>query len=365
MAPTNGPHQPGHRTITRLPKRRRSLARRAALAFVALSLLLALLAPLSLAFSPDASRGGPVYHFFLPLAESNPGARLGHGLPSRQDQPQTYTLRDGDNLADLALELGRDVSTMACVTPSAGSLLSDLKPGQVIAIPPADSLCYTVQPGETLASIAERFGVAIAAIVETPWNELDSAEAVLEAGQRLLIPGAERPEIGGERVIPEAPSPLPLAAEQPAEPGPEPATAESGDPAPTEDVAPIQEIWAYGDGNFIWPVKGIISQGYRNGHRAIDIAAAYGLPVVAAGNGVVTKAGWSDLGYGLRVVIDHQIDYVTLYAHLAAFTVEEGQVVEKGQVIGYVGSTGNSTGPHVHFELRDFGYLVDVRSLLP
>ena len=109
---------------------------------------------------------------------------------------------------------------------------------------------------------------------------------------------------------------------------------------------------------------GWLSQGYRYDHRAIDIAAVQGTPVTAADRGVVVRAGWNDQGYGRFVVIDHQIDYVTLYAHLDRILVHEGEIVGQGQVIGTVGSTGNSTGPHLHFEIRDFGRLTNPLELL-
>jgi len=122
--------------------------------------------------------------------------------------------------------------------------------------------------------------------------------------------------------------------------------------------------WPYGSGHFFWPVYGWLTQTYRFDHRAVDIAATLGTPVTAADRGVVLRAGWNNQGYGLFVVIDHNIDYVTLYAHLSEILVKEGDVVAQGQVIGKVGSTGNSTGPHLHFEIRDFGRLTNPLELL-
>lgn len=110
-----------------------------------------------------------------------------------------------------------------------------------------------------------------------------------------------------------------------------------------------------GNGMFGWPVGGgYISDGYisdRN-HKGIDIAAPYGTEVYAAGSGTVVAAGWNSGGYGNYVVIDHADGYRTLYAHCSVVIAMEGQEVEKGQLIGYVGSTGNSTGNHCHFEVR-------------
>lgn len=381
-------------------------------------LLLFLLAGPGLAASPDPASSPPDRHYYLPLAVVNPGGRLGHGRLPPADQPLTYVLKPGDDLVDLALELGRDVQLMACVTPSAGFPLSELRPGQMITIPSSRYACHIVQPGETLDQIAERYRVNVSVIVETAWNELEGADAPLKPGQRLLIFGGQRPPQTTRRIIPQrspvqrpaglrptavvkksaAPStaaqgnrtPVPAEDDQPAAPAdvapgttaagqaqapeanqltsvpeavatPEPAPADAASTPPNK---PTPVPWPYGDGHFIWPVHGVVSQGYSDRHKALDIAADFGAPVVAADNGVVKKAGWSPTGYGLRVVVDHNIDYVTLYAHLSDIVVKEGQVVEKGQVIGYVGSTGNSTGPHVHFEIRDFGYLVDPLPLL-
>jgi murein DD-endopeptidase MepM/ murein hydrolase activator NlpD len=78
----------------------------------------------------------------------------------------------------------------------------------------------------------------------------------------------------------------------------------------------------------------------------------------------VLRAGWNNQGYGYFVILDHQIDYLTLYAHLDRVLVSEGEVVGKGQVIGTVGTTGNSTGPHLHFEIRDFGRLINPLEIL-
>jgi murein DD-endopeptidase MepM/ murein hydrolase activator NlpD len=129
-------------------------------------------------------------------------------------------------------------------------------------------------------------------------------------------------------------------------------------------IGPVPKDWPYGSGNFTWPVYGWISQGYREDHRAIDIAAPAGTFVTASDRGVIIRAGWNDQGYGNFIVIDHKIDYLTLYAHLSEIFVKVGDIVGQGQVIGAVGSTGNSTGPHLHFEIRDFGQRINPLDLL-
>ena len=143
---------------------------------------------------------------------------------------------------------------------------------------------------------------------------------------------------------------------------------------------PVQEVVEYGilneyggvagapgDGLFIWPVpeytgqsRGYLAYGSYVAHRGLDITAKYGTPIVAADNGLVEFAGAGSGGnwsYGNFVKIDHGNGYTTLYGHMAAVAVESGQYVDKGKVIGYVGSTGRSTGNHCHFEISKDGKL--------
>ena len=113
---------------------------------------------------------------------------------------------------------------------------------------------------------------------------------------------------------------------------------------------------------FVWPVHGVLTSGFgwRWGrmHEGVDIAVANGTPVVAAKAGVVIVAGWMG-GYGNLVVVDHGGGVATAYGHNTSVTVGIGQQVEQGQLIAYSGSTGHSTGPHVHFEVRINGSAVD------
>ncbi|MCB0053589.1 MAG: M23 family metallopeptidase, partial [Caldilinea sp.] len=110
---------------------------------------------------------------------------------------------------------------------------------------------------------------------------------------------------------------------------------------------------AAGSGNFSWPTAGYISQGYWGGHPAVDIAGWLGAPVTAADGGYVVLAGggWNS-GYGNYVIVDHGNGFTTLYAHLNSIFVSPGETVSKGQQVGTMGNTGNSTGPHLHFEIR-------------
>lgn len=131
------------------------------------------------------------------------------------------------------------------------------------------------------------------------------------------------------------------------------------------DVGPIPMDAIHGSGMFGWPTSGVISQGYWSGHRAIDIAGKMHQLVYAADAGYVAIAGWSNAGYGNMIILDHGNGFQTLYAHLDAFRVRQGQSVQKGQVIGLMGCTGNCTGPLVHFEMRKRGVPQNPQALLP
>ena len=120
---------------------------------------------------------------------------------------------------------------------------------------------------------------------------------------------------------------------------------------------------AYGSGEWMWPVPGYtyVSRWMSSYHKGADICAPYGTPIYAADSGVVVTAGYH-YSYGNYVIIDHGNGWRTLYGHMSALGCSVGQAVQRGQVIGYVGSTGNSTGNHCHFEMYQNGTLVSARN---
>ena len=273
---------------------------------------------------------------FLPLILRDAGERALEANPASFG----YVVKPGDTLWSLALDFGRDLDTMSCVTTPTGSDAESLIPGVSITVPALNDLCYTVTPFDTLSGIAAQHGLSVDAIVAVTWNGFTSPPYTVRARQRVLLPGA-RPAVRAR---------------------PDRHAVSYANDAWAKSAYPN---WTFGDGQFIWPVAGPISQYAHDGHWAIDIATPLGTPVKAADRGTVASAGWSPIGYGFRVVIDHGNDYVTLYAHLSDIYVEKGQIVGKGQVIGTSGANGNITGPHLHFEIRDFGFLTDPLTLLP
>jgi murein DD-endopeptidase MepM/ murein hydrolase activator NlpD len=123
----------------------------------------------------------------------------------------------------------------------------------------------------------------------------------------------------------------------------------------------------YGSGTFIYPTASSRLSGndYWSGHLAIDLAVGIGDPVRASDGGTVVYSGWNATGYGYMVMVDHGNGYQTLYAHLSNTSVSCGSGVYQGQTIGSGGSTGNSTGPHLHFEVRYLGGFINPWNVLP
>jgi murein DD-endopeptidase MepM/ murein hydrolase activator NlpD len=128
---------------------------------------------------------------------------------------------------------------------------------------------------------------------------------------------------------------------------------------------PAAALASIDTGQWVWPVQGEISQGYTSTHRAVDISTEHGAVVVAANAGKVVYAKWESSGYGYLVIIDHGNGFVSYYAHLYGFYIDAGQMVARGEQIGELGTTGHSTGPHLHFEIRRDGVQRDPLDLLP
>jgi murein DD-endopeptidase MepM/ murein hydrolase activator NlpD len=298
--------------------------------------------------------------------------------------PETYVVKAGDTLWRVALEMGIDVALMPCTVEPTFRPEQPLVIGDALQRLPANQWCHTVQSGETLTTIAATYGVTVEQIHKVAWNGLTTtpvAAVALTPGYHLRIPlqRAISPPESQSSGATGSPSFLTWMLNQPVNTSPFTVLAVGGSFAEEKQLlqrlseraaqsikqpGAVPANWPYGSGVFRWPLSGWLTQGYRYDHRAIDIAAPTGTPIVAADRGVVVRAGWNQQGYGLFVIIDHNIDYVTLYAHLSEVLVEEGQVVAQGDLIGKVGSTGNSTGPHLHFEIRDFGRLTNPLELL-
>jgi murein DD-endopeptidase MepM/ murein hydrolase activator NlpD len=217
-----------------------------------------------------------------------------------------------------------------------------LRVGQVLKVPPVDGVYYQVKKGDSLESIADEFSANLEDILNWPGNNIDLTSQEVKPGDFVMVPG-------GHQLL--KPWNIPSVARAGA--SNTSGTACSGGPV--------------GSG-FIWPTGNHYLSGndFWGGHPGIDIAAGLGAPVWAAAAGVVTMAqsGWNG-GYGNVVMIDHGNGYLTVYGHLSQINVVPCQGVASGQSIGLAGSTGNSTGAHLHFEIREGGENVDPWYLLP
>lgn len=235
-----------------------------------------------------------------------------------------YQVESGDTVSTIAEKFGISVDTIRWENNL--QTVTKITPGQKLKILPATGVMYKVSHGDTVYTIAKKYQVDAQVIVNWPYNSFSNDETfALAVGQGLMIPEGIKP-----KEVPTAPRTY--YAQVPA--------------AGT----------AVGTGQFVWPVGGNISQSFAWYHPAIDIANHAGPAIVAADGGTVVLTGWpAPWAYGNRIIIDHGSGLTTLYAHLSQIYVSPGQQVAKGQTIGKMGSTGRSTGTHLHFEVRANG----------
>lgn len=234
------------------------------------------------------------------------------------DQISIYVVRKGDNISEIAKMFDVSVNTIIWAN-SLGSGES-ITPGQILVILPVSGIQYTVKKGDTVKSIAKKLSSDITEILQ--YNGLAINDNLTE-GQTIIIPNADYSET--EKSAPSSPAVK------------KPKTA-----MPTYT------------GYYQRPIDGGRRSQGIHGYNAIDLADSCGTPVMAAASGDVLigrGTGWN-AGYGHYIVLVHQNGTQTLYAHLSENIATEGWHVTQGQVIGYMGSTGKSTGCHVHFEIR-------------
>jgi murein DD-endopeptidase MepM/ murein hydrolase activator NlpD len=247
-------------------------------------------------------------------------------------EPIGYVVQAGDTVISIAEQFGLSPNTIMWANGRLEDNPDLLRVGQELTILPVNGVYHQVGGNDALETIASTYLTSVAQVVNHPYNGLDPENPVIVPGQWLIVPEGTKPYV---------PKRVKIYS------GPVPATA------------------SVGSGTFVWPVSGTITQGYWDRHRALDIGSWNGGSVVAADSGYVVAAQWDDSGYGRSVVIDHGNGFQTLYAHLQVYFVEVGDSVAKGQQIAEVGSTGNSTGPHLHFEVVKQGVQRNPWGFLP
>jgi murein DD-endopeptidase MepM/ murein hydrolase activator NlpD len=260
-----------------------------------------------------------------------------------------YTVEAGDSIFSIADKFNLKPETILWGNRyTLGDDPHFILPGQTLNILPVDGVYHQWSAGEGLNGVASFYNVTPEDIINWPGNELnpdqigDYANPNIPPDKMLVIPG-------GQGTFTDWRTPR----------------ISRGEPATARHLGPGACTASYdgvtGSLTFVWPTSERFLSGFdytpETNHFGIDIAGNTGNPIFAADHGVVVYAGWNDYGYGEMIVIDHGSGWQSLYAHLNQVNVFCGQEVYQGDTIGLMGSTGKSSGPHLHFEMRsdDFG----------
>lgn len=273
----------------------------------------------ALNFDPNPSKGGgdiTIVDDSALLPDSGPSGTLANIEEGQtSEQISIYVVREGDSLSQIAKIFNVSVNTIIWSNDiKRGSLIT---PGQTLIILPITGVKHTVKKGETIVGIAKKYKGDLDEILQ--YNGL-TRESTLAIGDEVIIPD-------GEMAVP----------------------VYSG----STSIARGTNVPTY-SGYYLRPISGGKKSQGLHGYNAVDLATSYGSPIIASASGqiiIVRNYGWNG-GYGKYIVIRHNNGTQTLYAHNSTNIVSQGQYVVQGQVIGYIGSTGKSTGSHVHFEIR-------------
>lgn len=219
----------------------------------------------------------------------------------------TYAVQPGDTIDSIAARAGLRVETVLQVNHLVTG--DQLVLGEVLALPPIDGSMVPVEPGQSLAQIATALRQDPAVL-----RELNNLAPTAPLPAEIFVPDVSTDQLP-RRVVPAG---------------------------PTDTRHHLVR--------FLWPTHGIITTYFLPWHPGLDIANTYGTPETAADGGRVVYAGWGS--YGIYVEIDHGNGFRTVYGHMERAVVSTGQLVQPGQLLGYMGATGRATGPHLHFEIR-------------
>ncbi len=293
------------------------------------------------------------------IAGISRAAQIHTNIPSRPRKDiSTYTVQDGDTVFGIAEKFGLQPQTV--LWGNYNLLLDDphsLKPGQELNILPVDGVYWEWLGGIPFGKWAEFYGVTAADVIEFPANNIDPntvgdyANANIKTGTWLIIPDGKREFVNWS-------APLGVTRENPA-------SARVLGAGACEPVSG----GAVGYGSYVYPTNKHYLSGFdyseKTNHRGIDLAGSEGEGVYAADAGVIVYSGWNNYGYGNMIMIDHGNGFQSLYAHLSEIYRGCGQSVGQGEGIGAIGSTGRSSGAHLHFELMTSTWKVNPWDYLP
>lgn len=249
--------------------------------------------------------------------------------PAARKTIEEYLVQENDVLGLIAERYGLNLSTLLWANNL--TYRSTIRPGQKLVIPPTDGVIYTVKKGDTVSALAKKYGTTSERVLS--FNDLSDSDT-LQIGSTLILPEATPPTSAPVRYIAPASSIF---------------SGTRGGTAP-----------AAATGSWLWPTDGCyitvyFNQYYRFGlHKGLDIDGDYTSNVYATRGGSVTRAGWYD-GYGYCVDVNHGDGYTTRYGHFSKLFVSVNDEVGAGDVLGKVGTTGISTGTHLHFEVIENG----------
>ncbi len=249
-----------------------------------------------------------------------------------RDKIINYTVTKGDTISTIAEKFGVSENTVRWENGLTGD---DITVGDTLKILPVTGMAYKVQKGDSVYTIAKRFDTEAQKIVDFPFNDFANPETFsLVEGQILIVPDAIKP---------------------------------SEQPYIRRQVFIASGPVSISGAGFTWPLHGLISQFAVWYHMAIDVTQPVGTPIVAAQNGTVTSVnvGSWNYGYGTDVEISGSSGWGSHYSHMSGVNVSPGQEVEAGRtVIGWVGLTGRTTGSHLHFEVKRNGALINPLNVL-
>ncbi len=254
----------------------------------------------------------------------------------------TYTVQPGDTPISIAAKFNLRPETILWGNPALSAEADSLRIGLVLNILPVDGVLHIAVEGDTPELLQQRYGSTIEDIVNFPGNDLPrGGPYTLTPGQAVIVPNGHAEIVWKE-------------------PGPSFAAGQNSAGLYTGPLI------GAGTGTFIWPVSPIaVTQFYWAGHPALDLDTYRGQPIWASDSGTVIYSGWDDSGYGLLIIIDHANGYRTYYAHNSELLVQSGASIIQGQTIALSGSTGNSTGDHLDFRLRQGNVFLNPLDYLP
>lgn len=256
----------------------------------------------------------------------------------------TYTVQPGDTPISIAAQFNLRRETILWGNPTLSAEADSLRIGLVLNILPVDGVLHIAAEGDTLELLQQLHSTPLEDIAAFHGNNLPrGGPYILAPGQAIIIPN------GTAEIAWKEPGPLIVSSQ-----GQNEASFYTG------------ALSSAGTGRIIWPVSpAVITQYYWVGHPAIDLDTYRGQPIWASDSGTVIYAGWDDSGYGYLIVIDHGNGYWTYYAHNSELLVQAGESVLQGQTIALAGSTGNATGDHLDFRIRQGTVFLNPLEFLP